>query len=54
MPAALAGFEALCRWEVEPDEFVAVAEETGLIVPLGHFVLREAASARPAGASPSP
>ena len=40
---ALAGFEALCRWEVEPDEFVAVAEETGLIVPLGHFVLREAA-----------
>ncbi|MET0686679.1 MAG: EAL domain-containing protein [Solirubrobacteraceae bacterium] len=41
--AALAGFEALCRWEVEPDEFVAVAEETGLIVPLGHFVLREAA-----------
>jgi diguanylate cyclase (GGDEF)-like protein len=40
---ALDGFEALCRWEVEPDEFVAVAEETGLIVPLGHFVLREAA-----------
>src|SRR5215211_2222732 len=40
---ALAGFEALCRWEVEPEEFVAVAEETGLIVPLGHFVLREAA-----------
>ncbi|HYI18499.1 MAG TPA: EAL domain-containing protein [Solirubrobacteraceae bacterium] len=40
---ALAGFEGLCRWEVEPDEFVAVAEETGLIVPLGHFVLREAA-----------
>ena len=28
---------------MEPDEFVAVAEETGLIVPLGHFVLREAA-----------
>jgi diguanylate cyclase (GGDEF)-like protein len=36
-------FEALCRWEVEPREFVAVAEETGLIVPLGRFVLREAA-----------
>ena len=35
-------FEALCRWEVEPHEFVAVAEETGLIVPLGRFVLREA------------
>ena len=39
----IAGFEALCRWEVEPREFVPVAEETGLIVPLGVFVLREAA-----------
>jgi diguanylate cyclase (GGDEF)-like protein len=38
----LTGFEALCRWEVEPREFVAIAEETGLIVPLGHFVLRAA------------
>jgi diguanylate cyclase (GGDEF)-like protein len=36
-------FEALCRWEVEPASFVAVAEETGLIVPLGRFVLRTAA-----------
>ena len=51
--AALAGFEALCRWEVEPDEFVAVAEETGLIVPLGHFVLREAAKRAARGACPS-
>jgi EAL domain-containing protein (putative c-di-GMP-specific phosphodiesterase class I) len=39
----IAAFEALCRWEVAPSEFVAVAEETGLIVPLGRFVLREAA-----------
>jgi diguanylate cyclase (GGDEF)-like protein len=39
----IAGFEALCRWEVEPRDFVAIAEETGLIVPLGAFVLREAA-----------
>ena len=39
----ICGFEALCRWEVEPREFVAVAEETGLIVPLGRYVLREAA-----------
>jgi diguanylate cyclase (GGDEF)-like protein len=39
----IAGVEALCRWEVEPKEFVAIAEETGLIVPLGRFVLREAA-----------
>ena len=43
MGGELTGFEALCRWEVEPREFVAIAEETGLIVPLGRFVLREAA-----------
>jgi predicted signal transduction protein with EAL and GGDEF domain len=39
----IVAFEALCRWEVEPREFVAMADETGLIVPLGRFVLREAA-----------
>jgi diguanylate cyclase (GGDEF)-like protein len=38
----IAAFEALCRWEVDPLEFVTMAEETGLIVPLGHFVLEEA------------
>jgi diguanylate cyclase (GGDEF)-like protein len=41
------GFEALARWEdpdrgmILPDEFVPVAEETGLIVPIGWWSLEE-------------
>jgi diguanylate cyclase (GGDEF)-like protein len=44
----LAGFEALARWLhpcrglVMPDAFIHTAEETGLIRPLGMWVLREA------------
>ncbi len=44
---AVARFEALVRWRrdgrtVSPGDFIPVAEDTGLIVPLGAWVLQEA------------
>jgi EAL domain-containing protein (putative c-di-GMP-specific phosphodiesterase class I) len=41
----VAGFEALCRWPgqpFDPADFLAIAEETGLVVPLGRQVLEAA------------
>ncbi|HEX9738450.1 MAG TPA: EAL domain-containing protein [Candidatus Limnocylindria bacterium] len=61
---AILGAEALLRWnhptrgEVEPDDFIAAAEEGAIIVPIGRWVLdeacRQAARWGPSGESAAP
>ncbi|WP_137681690.1 EAL domain-containing protein [Aurantiacibacter suaedae] len=46
----VAGFEALLRWnrgdvQISPADFISIAEETGLIVPIGAWAIRESCRA---------
>ncbi len=50
----IVSFEALCRWHddelgiVSPDEFIAVAEARGLVIPLGQYMLDQVLTDLPA------
>jgi diguanylate cyclase (GGDEF)-like protein len=58
----ITGVEALLRWHikdlgwVEPDEFISIAEETGLVIPIGEWVMghacKQLAEWRQAGKAP--
>jgi diguanylate cyclase (GGDEF)-like protein len=54
----ITGFEALVRWQhprqglIAPDVFIPIAEQSGFIVPLGAWVLREACSEAARWANP--
>lgn len=49
--STVAGFEALIRWfrpgvgRIPPNEFIWVAEESGLIIKMGHWIIRTACEA---------